>query len=286
MSIKNLGGRLYLVATPIGNLEDITLRALRILKEVDLIAAEDTRHTRKLLAHYEIHKPLISYHEHNQHEKEEFLLQEIKKGKSLALVTDAGTPGISDPGVNLVKRVLAEAISVIPIPGPSALIAALSISGLPTESFIFYGFLPHKDSARQRKLSSLKDRSETLVFFESPQRLKACLQDALKTLGDRQAVVARELTKVFEEVYRGKLSEIIYEIEGKEIRGEVTLIIAGSPASTQLDEAFLVQVIKEYLKNEQLSLKEMVTFLSAELKVAKRELYKKILEIKKGLHNH
>lgn len=286
MSIKNLGGRLYLVATPIGNLEDITLRALRILKKVDLIAAEDTRHTRKLLAHYEIHKPLVSYHEHNQQEKEEFLLQEIKKGKSLALVTDAGTPGISDPGVNLVKRFLAEAISVIPIPGPSALIAALSISGLPTESFIFYGFLPHKSSARQRKLSFLKDRPETLVFFESPQRLKACLQDALKTLGDRQAVVARELTKVFEEVYRGKLAEIIREIEGKEIKGELTVVIAGSPASTQLDETFLVQIIKEYLNNGQLSLKEMVTLLSSELKVAKRELYKKILEIKNGLNKY
>lgn len=282
MSTKNLGGRLYLVSTPIGNLEDITLRALRILKEVDLIAAEDTRHTRKLLAHYEIHKPLVSYHEHNQREKEEFLRQEIKKGKSLALVTDAGTPGISDPGAKLVKRFLKEAIPVIPIPGPSALIAALSISGLPTECFIFYGFLPHKDSARQKMFSSLKDRPETLVFFESPQRIKPCLHDALKTLGDRQAVVARELTKVFEEVYRGKLSEILKEIEGQEIKGEITLIIAGSPASpNQVDETFLTQIIKEYLNNGQFSLKEMASQLSAELKVSKRELYKKILEIKK-----
>jgi 16S rRNA (cytidine1402-2'-O)-methyltransferase len=281
MSIKNLRGKLYLVSTPIGNLEDITLRALRILKEVDLIAAEDTRHTRKLLTHYDIHKPLVSYHEHNQREKEEFLLQEIKKGKSLALVTDAGTPGISDPGVNLVKRFLQESIPVIPIPGPSALIAALSISGLPTESFIFYGFLPPKDSARQRMFSSLKDRPETLVFFESPQRLKACLQDALKTFGDRQAVVAREITKIFEEVYRGKLAEIIRQIEGKEIKGEITLVIAGSPAAKEVDEAFLSQLIKEYLNNGELSLKEMVTLLSAELKVSKRELYKKILEVKK-----
>jgi len=281
MSIKNLRGKLYLVSTPIGNLEDITLRALRILKEVDLIAAEDTRHTRKLLTHYDIHKPLVSYHEHNQREKEEFLLQEIKKGKSLALVTDAGTPGISDPGVNLVKRFLQESIPVIPIPGPSALIAALSISGLPTESFIFYGFLPPKDSARQRMFSSLKDRPETLVFFESPQRLKACLQDALKTFGDRQGVVAREITKIFEEVYRGKLAEIIRQIEGKEIKGEITLVIAGSPAAKEVDEAFLSQLIKEYLNNGELSLKEMVTLLSAELKVSKRELYKKILEVKK-----
>ncbi len=281
MSIKNLRGKLYLVSTPIGNLEDITLRALRILKEVDLIAAEDTRHTRKLLSHYDIHKPLISYHEHNQREKEEFLLEEIKKGKNLALVTDAGTPGISDPGVNLVKRFLQESIPVIPIPGPSALIAALSISGLPTESFIFYGFLPHKHSARQRMFSSLKDRPETLVFFESPQRLKACLQDALKTFGDRQAVVAREITKIFEEVYRGKLAKIIKEIEGKEIKGEITLVIAGSPAAKEVDEAFLSQLIKEYLNNGQLSLKEMVTLLSAEWKVSKRELYKKILEVKK-----
>lgn len=281
MSIKNLGGRLYLVSTPIGNLEDITLRALRILKEVDLIAAEDTRHTRKLLAHFDIHKPLISYHEYNQKEKEEFLLQEIKKGKKLALVTDAGTPGISDPGAKLVRRFLEEAIPVIPIPGPSALIAALSISGLPTESFVFYGFLPHKESARQRMFFSLKDRPETLVFFESPQRLKVCLQDALKTLGDRQAVVARELTKVFEEVYRGQLSEIIREIEEKEIKGEITLIIAGSPASNQVDETLLLQIIKEYLNNGQLSLKEIAARLSADLKVSKRKVYKKILEVKK-----
>lgn len=282
MSIKNLGGRLYLISTPIGNLEDVTLRALRILKEVDLIAAEDTRHTRKLLAHYDIHKPLVSYHEHNQKEKEEFLLQEIKKGKTLALVTDAGTPGISDPGANLVKRFIGEDIPVIPVPGPSALIAALSISGLPTESFIFYGFLPHKESARQRMFISLKDRPETLIFFESPQRLKACLEDALKTLGDRQAVVARELTKVFEEVYRGKLSEIIREIESKQIKGEITLVIAGSLASiNQVDETLCTQLIKEYLNNGQLSLKEMATLLSAELKVSKREVYKKILEVKK-----
>lgn len=282
MSINNLKGRLYLVSTPIGNLEDITLRALRILKEVDLIAAEDTRHTRKLLAHYDIHKPLISYHEHNLKEKEEILLEEIKKGKSLALVTDAGTPGISDPGANLVKRFLEEAIPVIPIPGPSALITALSISGLPTESFIFYGFLPHKHSARQKMFSSLKERPETLVFFESPQRLKACLQDALKTLGDRQAVVARELTKVFEEFYRGKLSEIVRKIEEKEIKGEITLVIAGSPASKQVEETLLIQIIKEYLNNGKLSLREMATHLAAELQVSKRELYKKILEIKKG----
>ncbi len=281
MSLTNLPGKLFLVSTPIGNLEDITLRALRILKEVDLIAAEDTRHTRKLLAHYDIHKPLTSYHEHNQKEKEDFLLQQVRMGKNLALVTDAGTPGIADPGTNLVKRFLKEAIPIVPIPGPSALIAALSISGLPTESFIFHGFLPAKETARQRIFTSLKDRPETLVFFESPRRLKACLQDALKTLGDRQAVVAREITKVFEEVYRGKLSAIINEIEGKEIKGEVTLMVAGSPPAEQVDETLLHELIKEYLIEGRLSLKEIATQLSSELNISRRELYRKILDIKK-----
>ncbi len=281
MSIANLAGKLFLVSTPIGNLEDITLRALRILKKVDLIAAEDTRHTRKLLAHYNIHKPLISYHQHNQKEKENFLLQQVKMGKNLALVTDAGTPGIADPGTSLVKRFLKEAISIVPIPGPSALIAALSISGLPTESFIFYGFLPPKETARQRMFTSLKDRPETLVFFESPRRLKACLHDALKTLGDRQVVVAREITKVFEEVYRGKLSTIINEIEGKEIKGEITLVVAGAPPAEQVDETILLQLIKEYLNDGRLSLKDIATRLSFELNISKRELYRKILDIKK-----
>lgn len=281
MSIKNFWGKLYLVSTPIGNLEDITLRALRILKEVDFIAAEDTRHTRKLLAHYDIHKPLISYHEHNQKERESFFVQEIQRGKNIALVTDAGTPGISDPGENLVKRLLQESIKIIPIPGPSALIAALSISGLPTESFIFYGFLPSKELARQDMLSSLKERPETLVFFESPKRLKASLQDALEVLGDRQVVVAREITKVFEEVYRGKISEVIKEIEEREIRGEVTLVIAGLTEGFKSDETLLSSLVKNYLREGKLSFKEIVTRVSSELAIPKREVYKKILDLKK-----
>lgn len=281
MSLTNFPGKLYLVSTPIGNLEDITLRALRVLKEVDLIAAEDTRHTRKLLTHYDIHKPLISYHEHNQKEREEFLLQEIKKGKNIALVTDAGTPGISDPGENLVRRFLKESIQVIPIPGPSALTAALSISGLPTKSFVFYGFLPRKDGARREMLSSLKDRPETLVFFESPKRLKDFLQDALQTLGDREAVVAREMTKVFEEVYRGKISEIIKALADKEIKGEVTLVLAGSPQTLKGDLSLLTSRIEEYLKAGPLSLKEIAKQISCALRIPKGEVYKKILEIKK-----
>ena len=186
-------GTLYIVSTPIGNLEDITLRALRVLKEVDLIAAEDTRRTRQLLSHYGIHKPLLSYHEHNRRMREESLLEELRGGKSIALVTDAGTPGISDPGEPLVRRAVQESIPLVPIPGPSALVAALSVSGLPTESFLFYGFLPSKAVGRQKLLLSLKDRPETLIFYESPRRLRSFLEDASRILGERQVMVAREI---------------------------------------------------------------------------------------------
>jgi 16S rRNA (cytidine1402-2'-O)-methyltransferase len=202
-------GVLYVVSTPIGNLEDITLRALRVLKEVDLVAAEDTRRTRQLLTHYGIRQPLISYHEFNRRLREETLLKELREGRSIALVTDAGTPGISDPGEDLVKRAVQESIPLVPIPGPSALIAALSVSGLPTENFLFYGFLPSKAGARQKLIQSLKDRGETLVFYESPRRLRSFLEDSARILGDRLVVVAREITKVYEEVYRGTITGIL-----------------------------------------------------------------------------
>src|SRR5882724_11887915 len=183
-------GKLYLVATPIGNLEDITLRALRILKEVDLIACEDTRHTRKLLTHFDIHKPLVSYHEHNEHTRSKKLIRDLLGGKNLAIVSDAGTPGISDPGSSVISEAIDAGIEVIPIPGPSALVTALIASGLPTDEFLFIGFLPSKSSARQAKLEELVDVRSTLIFYESPHRLKRMLDDLCKAFGHRKGVLA------------------------------------------------------------------------------------------------
>jgi len=273
-------GTLFVVATPIGNLEDITLRALRVLKEVDLIAAEDTRRTRQLLSHYGIHKPLLSYHEHNRRMREEYLLAEIGAGKNVALVTDAGTPGISDPGEHLVRRAIQESIPLVPIPGPSALVAALSVSGMPTESFLFYGFLPAKTAGRQKLLISLKGQTETLIFYESPRRLKAFLKDAAQILGERRVVVAREMTKIYEEVYRGTIFEVLRAIGDAEIKGEVTIIMEGHTGPTESEANSISELLKEYLKEKGLSLKEAVHLVSAELGVSKREVYREGLKIK------
>jgi 16S rRNA (cytidine1402-2'-O)-methyltransferase len=221
-------GTLYVLATPIGNLEDITLRALRVLGEVDLIAAEDTRHTRKLLTHHGISRPLVSYHEHNKHRQTPRLLARLQEGDSIALVTDAGTPGISDPGYTLLQAVLQDAIPVVPIPGPTAVIAALSVAGLPTDRFIFEGFLPLKGGRRQRRLEALGDESRTVVIYESPHRLVRLLQEIVTHLGpDRRVVVARELTKRFEEVQRGTAAALLDVFEGRTVRGECTVIIGG-----------------------------------------------------------
>ena len=219
---------LYIVSTPIGNLEDITLRALRILKEVDLIAAEDTRHTSHLLKHYDIHTPLTSYFEGNELKKKEFILSKLKHGDRIALVSDAGTPGISDPGFRLIQLAIENQIPVVPIPGPSALISALSIAGLPTDAFLFKGFLPHKSKKRQDLLKQLEEVRETLIFYESPHRLAETLKDILETLGDREMVLTRELTKVYEEVLRGRVTEIRSHIAERKLKGEITLVIEGN----------------------------------------------------------
>jgi 16S rRNA (cytidine1402-2'-O)-methyltransferase len=226
-------GTLYVVATPIGNLEDITLRALRILGGVDLIAAEDTRHTRKLLTHHGISRPLVSYHEHNKQQQAQRLLARLQKGDSIALVTDAGTPGISDPGYTLLQAVLRHAMPVVPIPGPTAVIAALSVAGLPTDRFIFEGFLPLKGGRRQRRLAALCDESRTVVLYESPHRLIRLLQEIVTHLGpDRRVVVARELTKRFEEVQRGTASALLDVFAGRTVRGECTVVIGGCAAAS------------------------------------------------------
>jgi 16S rRNA (cytidine1402-2'-O)-methyltransferase len=227
---------LYIVATPIGNLEDITLRALRILKEVDLIAAEDTRRTIKLLNYYNIKTPLTSYFEHNKLTKGPALLRQIKEGKKVALVTDAGTPGISDPGYQLIRLALNDEIPVIPIPGPSALTAALSAAGLPTHEFLFIGFLPVKKGARRRALEALKDLPYTLIFYQSPYKLNRHLEDYLEVLGDRAVVLCRELTKIHEEFWRGTLAGARQAWGEKEIRGEITLVIAGAEKFSKYSE--------------------------------------------------
>lgn len=220
-------GILYIVSTPIGNLDDITLRALETLGRVDLIAAEDTRRTRKLLSRFNIHTPMVSYFEHNEAKKLDKLLNRLIGGQEIALVSDAGTPGISDPGYRLIQQAIERGIPVVPIPGPSAVIAALSVSGLPTDRFSFIGFLPRRGGKRRKLLDKLVDLDATSILYESPHRLVGTLEDLLDTCGDRQIVITRELTKAFEEVIRGKISDIIGTLKAGRIRGEITIVLAG-----------------------------------------------------------
>lgn len=216
---------LYIVATPIGNLKDITLRALEVLKSVDLIAAEDTRHSKILTSHYQITTPMTSYYEHNKITKGEYLLKFLKEGKNVALISDAGTPGISDPGFNIIRLAIENDIPVCPIPGPSALITGLVVSGLPTDKFIFEGFLPPKSTARRKKLQELGNAKRTVIVYESPHRLLKTLRDILDILGDINIVCVRELTKKFEEIKRGKTSEIMQYFIGKKPKGEFILYL-------------------------------------------------------------
>ncbi len=219
---------LYLVSTPIGNLEDITLRALNVLKSVDLIACEDTRHTRRLLDHFGIQKPTVSYHEHNEQARTEELVQRLLEGKSVAIVSDAGTPGISDPAYRIVLAAIERGITIVPIPGAAAVIAGLIASGLPTDSFLFVGFLPSKKMARRARLEELKLERATLVLYEAPHRIRETLADALEVFGDRQASLARELTKLHEQFIRGTLSQLKEHFDATQPRGEMTLVIAGN----------------------------------------------------------
>ncbi len=219
-------GTLYLVATPIGNLEDMSPRAIRILHEASLIAAEDTRHTGNLLKHFEIQTPLTSYFEHNKLSKLDFILAKLSSG-DVALVSDAGTPAINDPGYELVRAALASGFDVRPVPGPSAPVAALSVSGLPTDSFLYLGYLPHKKTERRKFIGQIANLSYTLIFLESPHRIIEALEDLLASLGDRRICVAREMTKMFEEYWRGTLSGAVEYFKSKEVRGEFTLVIEG-----------------------------------------------------------
>ena len=267
---------LYIVATPIGNLEDISLRALRILREVELIAAEDTRRTKQLLAVYDIKTPMTSYHERNKRTKLDYILNRLKDG-DVALVSDAGTPCIPDPGYELVVAANQRGISVVPVPGPSVVITALVVSGLDTRQFIYLGYLPHKASARRHLLESVVDEPATIVVLESPHRLLAALSDILLVLGDRKVAACRELTKVYEEVFRGRISQAIDHFT--EPRGEFTLVIEGKK---EREKPQLTEAIEKKLQHMHLSgmaAKEAVATVAGETGLSKKELYRAWLRL-------
>jgi len=270
-------GTLYVVATPIGNLEDMTFRAVRILTEVGIIACEDTRRTRKLLAAYQIHTPVTSLHGYNEEKKSAVVVGRLTEGTDVAYVTDAGTPGISDPGYALIKQALRESIRIVPIPGPSAAITALSISGLPMDSFLFKGFLPHRAAARKRLLSFLSEEPITLVFYESPKRLLATLRDTLEVLGDRRCAIAREITKIHEEFLRGTISHIIGILDGKPIKGEVTVVVEGRRDSLPALTEDLESRIFVTEDDPQLSRRDIIERIAKETGLPKRVVYQRMI---------
>lgn len=273
-----MAGTLYIVATPIGNLEDITLRALRILKEVDLIAAEDTRHTKKLLTHYGIQKHLTSYHEYNEKTKSSQLIHRLKEGCRVALVSDAGTPLLSDPGFRLVQEAIRAEVQVIPVPGPSALTAVLSASGLATDHFAFDGFLPAKKAARRKYLTGLREEERTLVFYEAPHRVQESLRDILEILGDREIVLGREVTKLHEEFLRGSVSQLISATEPREWRGEITVVVGGGRKDRDRDRDGEIRGEIQRLRAEGMRVKEIAEILGERFSMSKREVYRLALE--------
>ena len=273
VSPHNVAGTLFIVATPIGNLEDITLRALRILKTVDLIAAEDTRHTRKLLTHYDISTPLTSYHEHSEATKAPVLVETLLDGKNIALVSDAGTPCISDPGYRLVKGAVEADILVVPVPGPSMLTALMSVGGLPTDRFAFEGFLPAKKSQRQRALRELCHEKRPLIFYESPHRLLSTLADLAQIFGDRRIVVGRELTKRFEEILRGPISAVCSAFHNRSVKGEVALVVEGWDGQDEgVPEQSAAELMRQLLADG-VGVKEAAAVVSDTCRVPKREAY-------------
>jgi 16S rRNA (cytidine1402-2'-O)-methyltransferase len=275
-------GCLYLVATPIGNLEDITLRALRILKEVDQIACEDTRHTLKLLNHFDISKPLVSYHEHNEMTRASELVLAMEKGSSIALVSDAGMPLVSDPGHRLVTLAIRHHIQVIPVPGPVALLAALSASGLPNDEFLFLGFLPARSGERQRALERLRIEDRTLILYEAPHRIHDTIADAVAILGDRPACLAREVTKLHEEFRRGKLTDIFQSLHEHPAKGEMTLVIGPAEKGARgvnLDTSqSLAARVDELMHQAKLDRKDALKLAAKERGMSKRDAYRQLLD--------
>lgn len=265
-------GVLYIVSTPIGNLEDITLRALRVLKEVDLIAAEDTRHSLKLLNHYGISRPIVSYWGEKEKVKAEETLQRLNAGKSVALISDAGTPGISDPGSVLIRRALEEGIEVVPVPGPSAVIAALSVSGLSTEEFVFLGFLPSKQSQRKKVLKELSFEKRTLVAYEAPHRILGAVADMSGIFGERRAVVIKEITKLYEEIIRGSMSEILARLKDSRIAGEYVIVVEGRQREKGLHAEEAMLEIAALMKKG-FSRRDAVKHVAEEYGLGRNELY-------------
>lgn len=273
-----MAGTLYLVATPIGNLADITHRALQVLKDVDLIACEDTRHTHKLLRHYGITTKTISYHEHNEQQRTAGLIALLKQGSDIAVVSDAGTPSISDPGFRLVRAAIESEVVVVPVPGPSALISALIAAGLPTDEFFFAGFLPARANARRVRLNELRSVPGTLIFYEAPHRLAATLKDAREILGEREAVVARELTKLHEEVRRGRLSELATHYANEENpRGEIVVLIDRNVIGTTQEMSASIAVLVDQLEQEGMDHRAALKKAARELGLSRAEAYRKLL---------
>jgi 16S rRNA (cytidine1402-2'-O)-methyltransferase len=278
------GGCLYIVGTPIGNLEDITLRALRILKEVDVIACEDTRHTQKLLNHYNISKTLVSYHEHNEMTRSSELLIQLEQGAKVALVSDAGMPLVSDPGYRLVTLCVRHKIPVVPVPGPSAMLAALAAAGLPNEEFLFVGFLPQRSGERRRMLERLRIEERTIIFYEAPHRVAESIADTRTILGDRPACIAREVTKLHEEFLRGKLSQLAESLAERPARGEITLVIGPpepSAVSGQADSSqSLSDRVEELIRQAKVDRKEALKLAAKERGITRRAAYEQLIESK------
>jgi 16S rRNA (cytidine1402-2'-O)-methyltransferase len=271
-------GVLYVVATPIGNLEDITYRAVRVLKEAALIACEDTRHTSKLLNHYGIATSTVSYHEHNEMERAEELVQKMEQGLSVAQVSDAGMPGISDPGYRVIKLAIERGVAVVPVPGSSALIAALAGSGLPTDAFQFHGFLPAKSGQRRTALESYRDVESTIVLYEAPHRIREALEDVVEILGaERPVVIARELTKMHEEFIRGTATEVLARLGAREIKGEITLLIGKGQAAAErsLEKNFSLH-LQTIMREQHLDEKAALKVLAKERGLSKSEAYREL----------
>lgn len=276
-------GCLYLVATPIGNLEDITIRAIRILQEVDLIAAEDTRHTRKLLSHYDIHTPLTSYHKHNERSKGEELIAKIKEGLKVALVSDAGMPGISDPGYDLVVKAREEDLPIVPIPGATASLSALVVSGLPTDRFVFEGFLPRKGKERRHILEQLKTEKRTVILYEAPHRLITTLKDLFQVLGNRKLVLAREITKKHEEFMQGTITSLLTHYKSNEPKGEFTMVLGpADPLADETEQPTLEQAIAQVLSMEKAGKdrKTAIKEVAKNLGFPKREVYNAMVKVR------
>lgn len=279
MKASSSKGTLYVVATPIGNLEDITLRALRTLKEVDLIAAEDTRHTRKLLTHFGISTPLLSYYKEKEQERTAVIINKLQEGQNVALVSDAGTPGISDPGSILVQNAVAENIRIEPIPGPSSLTAALSVAGIHDNTFVFIGFAPSRKKKRQDLLLSLSQEKKHMVFFEAPHRLQSFLQDCFTILGDRKLLWCRELTKMHEELTRDNIGSILSSLEDKKTKGESVLIISGAEDEPEISETKIKELLMAYEKSGKLSLKDAVQIITKAHNLSRSVVYRLALKI-------